>query len=109
MQEISIAATVALEHPVTYRGDVTEKLEMRRLTVSDQLKAGAGSTSDAETEIRMIATSAGVNREIIEGLDLADYKEAQKVLLGFLSRRAPAMPSSSGASPSSSPARQAGT
>ncbi len=106
MREIAIASTVDLEYPVEFAGETISKLEMRRLTVNDQLKAAAGSGSDATTEVRMIALSAGVKTEVVEQLDLADYKEAQKVLLGFISRR---MPQNSGEPSSSSLASQAGT
>ena len=44
----------------------------------------AGGT-DAEKEIRIFANLCEVSPDVIEGLDMADYRALQKVYEGFLS------------------------
>ncbi|MBF0168798.1 MAG: phage tail assembly protein [Alphaproteobacteria bacterium] len=68
---------IALAYPVN---GVTH-VELRRPLVKDIL--AAESDSERETELKLISRISSLSREQIEELDLSDYVEIQKVVMGF--------------------------
>lgn len=76
---------VTLKHPVTVLGITTTYLDIRRPKVRDVLHAEKLGGLDAEKEISQFASLAGVAPELIENLDMADYKQLQEAFKGFLS------------------------
>lgn len=63
--------------------DVTE-LTLRRPRVSDQLEAQRAADLPQEQEIHLFARLCGVNPELIEHLDMADYRALQDAYSRFL-------------------------
>lgn len=74
-----------LTYPVEINGQTTNELNVRRPKVRDMLVADKAQGSEAEKEIRMFANLCEVEPGVIEGLDLIDYANLQKVYQGFLS------------------------
>ena len=58
---------------------------MRRAKVKDQLAVEKVGGSDAEKEIRLFSLLCNVPMELIEEIDIADYKQIQKEYGDFLS------------------------
>lgn len=76
---------IQLTYPVEINGQTTNELNVRRPKVRDMLVADKAQGSEAEKEIRMFANLCEVEPGVIEGLDLIDYSNLQKVYQGFLS------------------------
>lgn len=99
------STAVDLAYPVRDPdGGNVARLTLRRPIVSDMLAVARESLTPAEQEVALVAKLTGLPASVIERLDMADYGEVQKVVVGF-QRPAPAKP----AAPSSfSPALPAG-
>ncbi len=75
-----------LQFPVAGPGGVAiGELFLRRPKVRDMLAGDKAGGTDAEKEIRTFANLCEVSPDVIEGLDMADYRKLQKVYEGFLS------------------------
>ena len=74
-----------LRYPVTVEGETYDALTMRRAKARDSLAAEKGGGIDAEKEIRQFSNLCEVPPEVIEELDLHDYKQLQDVYRSFLS------------------------
>ncbi|ELI1838710.1 phage tail assembly protein [Vibrio fluvialis] len=75
--------TLKLEYPIEIEGKKIEELNIRRPLVRDQLIADKQNKDSADKEMHLMSLLAGVDREIVELLDLYDYGEVQKVIMGF--------------------------
>ena len=75
-----------LEYPVEYQGATITHLKFRRPKVKDQLIAEKQNTLDSDKEVHLIAMLANVEPELIQQLDMADYQEAQKIIVKFHDR-----------------------
>lgn len=78
---------VKLSYPVTLGGQKTEVLNIRRPKVRDQLIADKQNKSDADKEVHLMSLLAEVEPAVIQELDLDDYSEVQKVIVGFRKKR----------------------
>jgi hypothetical protein len=76
---------ITLKHPVQFDGREVKELTMRRSKVKDQLAVEKEKISEAEREVRLFARLCNVPMELIEEIDLADYKQIQKEYGDFLS------------------------
>lgn len=76
---------ITLTHPVTWNGTKINHLSMRRPKVRDMIAADKAKGSDGIKEATMFANLCEVELEIIEELDLADYKKLQMAYTDFLS------------------------
>lgn len=76
---------IQLNYPVELNGLTVNELNIRRPKVRDMLAADKSKGSEADKEIRMFANLCEVEPNVIEGLDLSDYANLQKVYQGFLS------------------------
>lgn len=72
-----------LQYPIEIEGKKIEELNIRRPLVRDQLIADKQNKDSADKEMHLMSLLAGVDREIVELLDLYDYGEVQKVIMGF--------------------------
>ncbi|EKO3414774.1 phage tail assembly protein [Vibrio fluvialis] len=75
--------TLKLEYPIEIEGKKIEELNIRRPLVRDQLIADKQNKDSADKEMHLMSLLAGVDREIVELLDLYDYGEVQNVIMGF--------------------------
>ena len=78
-----MSQTVTLEHPFDHQGTTYTSLTMRRPKVRDEKAARRVAKDDAEREIRLLANLCEVVPEVIEELDLADYRALQEAFTGF--------------------------
>lgn len=76
---------INLTGPVTIEGVEYKELSMRPPKVRDMLIADKGGTTDSEREVVLFANLCGVDREVIEEMNLFDYGAAQEEYKGFLS------------------------
>ncbi|EGQ8056477.1 phage tail assembly protein [Vibrio alginolyticus] len=74
---------VKLAYPVEVGGQKIEVLNIRRPKVRDQLIADKQNKSDADKEVHLMSLLAEVEPAVIQELDLDDYTEVQKVIVGF--------------------------
>ena len=74
---------IDLQYPIDFEGGKHSKVELRRPTVSDVVKARKGLKDEAEQEVALISKLSGLPPAAIEDLDVADYKKLQEVLSGF--------------------------
>ena len=77
---------VRLGEAYTWDGREVTELTLRRPRVSDQLEAQRAATEPQEQEVHLFARLCGVNPELIENLDMADYRALQDAYSGFLRR-----------------------
>ncbi len=77
--------TIDLAHAVSVDGVEVRQLSLRRPKVRDMLTADKAGGTDAEKEIRTFANLCEVGPQVIEELDLADYRALQKAYECFLS------------------------
>ncbi|ELL9329669.1 phage tail assembly protein [Vibrio fluvialis] len=75
--------TLKLEYPIEIGGKKIEELNIRRPLVRDQLIADKQNKDTADKEVNLMSLLAGVDQEVIQLLDLEDYGEVQKVIMGF--------------------------
>lgn len=79
-----VANTVlTLSFPIEFEGKEYKTLEFRRPTVRDNLIADKQNKDDADKEVALMSLLAGVEKDVILELDLADFIEGQKIILGF--------------------------
>ena len=78
-------AEITLKHPFDLNGEKVKTISMRRPKVKDQLAADKGTASSAEKEIKLFANLCEVAPDVIQELDLADYRQLQEAYTGFLS------------------------
>ena len=79
-------AHIVLDHPVENRTEnaTVAEIRMRRAKVRDQRDAARAGTDDADREIRLFSNLCELPPEVIEDLDLADYRKLQEAFEGFL-------------------------
>lgn len=77
--------TIKLDYPITIKGEVISKLNIRRPKLRDQISAEKTAVDDAGKEIALFANLCEVTPETLEELDLKDYLKLQKAYNGFLS------------------------
>ncbi len=77
--------TIELKHAVTVDGLEVRQLSLRRPKVRDMLTADKAGGTDAQKEIGAFANLCEVSPQVIEELDLADYRALQKAYERFLS------------------------
>ena len=78
-----MSQTVTLEHTFEHQGTTYSSLTMRRPKVRDEKAARKAAKEDAERELRLFANLCEVAPEVIEELDLADYRALQEAFTGF--------------------------
>ena len=76
---------IKLTEAIKIDGITIFELTLRRPKVRDRLAVEKFGNNDAEKEVALIANLAGIPREAVEELDLADYAKIQGVLQNFLS------------------------
>ncbi|GFN46369.1 phage tail assembly protein [Candidatus Regiella insecticola] len=76
---------ITLKHPITLDGRQYGKLSLRRPRVRDILAASKTMGGDAEKEATMFANLCEVDPNIVNELDIADYKQLQDIYQSFLS------------------------
>ncbi|MCR9529231.1 phage tail assembly protein [Vibrio alginolyticus] len=74
---------VKLAYPVELNGQKIEVLNLRRPKVRDQLIADKQNKNDADKEVHLMSLLAEVEPAVIQELDMEDYTEVQKVIVGF--------------------------
>lgn len=72
-----------LDHPIPFEGRTLSEITMRRAKVSDTLSARKGGRDNADQEIHLIASLAGLPPAAIEDLDMQDYAKLQAVISLF--------------------------
>lgn len=77
--------TIPLEYPVEVDGAKVKELTMRRPKVRDQKVARKSTKNDADYESVLFANLCEVSPDLIDDLDMKDYKKIQKEYKGFLS------------------------
>lgn len=87
---------VKLAYPVALGGQKIEVLNLRRPKVRDQLIADKQNKTDADKEVHLMALLAEVDPAVIQELDMDDYTEVQKVIVGFRQKRSTSETSSEG-------------
>lgn len=78
-----MSATITLEYPVTHQGTEYTSLTMRRPKVRDEKASRRGSTEPVEQELRLFANLCEVAPEVVDELDLGDYKRLQDAFRNF--------------------------
>ena len=68
---------IKLSHPVVSDGTELRVLSLRRPKVRDVLLAAKIGGTDEEKEIRVLANLCEVAPDVVEELDMADYKRLQ--------------------------------
>ncbi len=79
-----MSVDIQLKYPLNDGGVELVNLTMRRPKVRDMLAGSDASKSDAENEIRMFANLCDITVDLIESMDLADYKLLQGAYTDFL-------------------------
>lgn len=79
------STTVKLKHPVTVKKHKYDKLIMRSPKVRDQITAQKKCSDGIELEITLFANLCEVSNEVIEELEMADYKKLEAAYKDFLS------------------------
>jgi hypothetical protein len=74
---------IKLLTPIEVDGAKVTGLRMREPRVKDQLVSQEIKGSDAEKELAMMANLCEVSPDDLKQLTLRDYKQVQKVFLGF--------------------------
>ncbi|MBU1001910.1 MAG: phage tail assembly protein [Proteobacteria bacterium] len=76
---------ITLEYPVENNGKNYSELSMRRPVLRDMLVAEKKGGSDLQKESVTFSNLCEVTPEVIQALDMKDYKKLQAVYTGFLS------------------------
>ncbi|MDW2310637.1 phage tail assembly protein [Vibrio sp. 1075] len=87
---------VTLTYPVNVNGKEIKTLALRRPKVRDQLIADKQNKNDADKEVHLMSLLAEVEPAVIQDLDLDDYMEVQKVIVGFRKKNSESETSSEG-------------
>ena len=85
---------IKLSHPVEAEGRPISELTMRRPKVRDERDArrAAGSDDAGERELALFGNLCGEPPEVMEELDLADYRRLQETFAGFFGGKSPPAP-----------------
>lgn len=75
---------IKLKYPIEFEGKKIEKLELRRPKVKDLRDVSQKAKDDTEKELLLFAKLTGQPVELIEELDIADYKQLQDAYMSFL-------------------------
>lgn len=78
-----MTVTVPLQYPVTHEGTEYTSLSMRRPKVRDEKAARRVGKDPADQELRLVANLCEVAPDVLDELDLADYKAVQDAYRGF--------------------------
>ncbi|HDI3293369.1 TPA: phage tail assembly protein [Vibrio cholerae] len=78
-----LTKTIQLTVPAFYAGKEYTELTIRRPKVRDQLLADKQCEKTQDKEVRLFALLCGVADEVIQDLDMDDYQEVQKAVVGF--------------------------
>ncbi|ENM3868757.1 phage tail assembly protein [Vibrio cholerae] len=78
-----LTKTIQLTVPAFHEGKEYTELTIRRPKVRDQLLANKQCENTQDKEVRLFALLCGVADEVIQDLDMNDYEEVQKAVLGF--------------------------
>lgn len=82
----SESGKIKLKYPFKHAGMELTEITLRRPKVKDYLTAKkVGGNDDSEAEIALFASLTGVEPNVLEELDMLDYKKLQEVYQGFLS------------------------
>ena len=76
-------AKITLSFPVNFNGKEYKELELRRPKVRDQIIADKQNDNNADKEIHLASLLANVDPGVIQELDMDDYTEVQKCIVGF--------------------------
>ncbi|WP_320169943.1 phage tail assembly protein [Maridesulfovibrio sp.] len=76
---------ITLDYPVDFGGVEIKELNMRRAKVRDQKAARKSTKNDADYESVLFANLCEVSPDLIDDLDMKDYKKLQEKYKGFLS------------------------
>ncbi|EGR4477780.1 phage tail assembly protein [Vibrio cholerae] len=78
-----LTKTIQLTVPAFHEGKEYTELTIRRPKVRDRLIADKQCQEEPDKEVRLFALLCGVADEVIQDLDMDDYEEVQKAVLGF--------------------------
>ncbi|EGR0477967.1 phage tail assembly protein [Vibrio cholerae] len=78
-----LTKTIQLTVPAFHEGKEYTELTIRRPKVRDQLLADKQFEKTQDKEVRLFALLCGVADEVIQDLDMEDYEEVQKAVMGF--------------------------
>lgn len=76
---------ITLKNQIEFDGMPVKTLKMRNPKVKDQIAVEKQGGTEAEKEVRFIASLCGCPIELIEELSLSDYRQLQEAFIGFLS------------------------
>ncbi|MFK4764551.1 phage tail assembly protein [Desulfobaculum sp. SPO524] len=76
---------ITLDHPVTWQGQEIAALDMRRPKVRDVAANEERKGTDVQKEISLFADLCEVSVDVLEDMDMADYRKLQQAYTGFLS------------------------
>ncbi len=76
---------ITLKHPVEFKGQTIETLEMRVPKVRDNIVASKAANHPADQELTLFANLCEIEPAALEEFHMADYSQLQQVYNGFLS------------------------
>jgi hypothetical protein len=76
---------ITLDYPVEMKGETVTELSIRRVKVRDQVVAAKAGGTNQDKEVRLFANLCEVSPQVIEELDMVDYRKVQEIYDGFLS------------------------
>ncbi|GFM34024.1 phage tail assembly protein [Desulfovibrio subterraneus] len=76
---------ITLDYPVEMMGETVTELSIRRVKVRDQVIAAKAGGTNQDKEVRLFANLCEVSPQVIEELDMVDYRKVQEIYDGFLS------------------------
>lgn len=85
MNKDASKTVVELKYPVTSDGTELKCLHIRRPKVRDSLAAAKLGGTDEEKEIRYLANLCEIATDVIESLDISDFRKLQEAYRDFLS------------------------
>lgn len=81
-----VSGKISLKHPISIAGAEYKEITLRRPKVKDYITARkVGGTDDVESELALFASLSGVDPQVFEEMDMADYKKVQECYQSFLS------------------------
>lgn len=85
---------IELLHPVKAEGRTISALTMRRPKVRDDRDARRAAASDdaGERELALFGNLCGEPPEVMEELDMEDYRRLQETFTGFFAGKSPPAP-----------------
>ncbi len=73
-----------LKYPLSDGGSEINSVTLRRPKVRDMLTSDNAGVSDAQKEVTLFANLCDLTPELIEGMDIKDYKALQLAYADFL-------------------------